>query len=454
MPYINSASIQNGQIIQASHVLNIINTFNDTAATDIKVKGTASFNEVNIGNLRVLGTASIETFITTYYSSSVIYSSGSTKFGDTSDDTHQITGSLGITGSVTTLSPVTTGKVSVRPFVSEQAPALGTGSGSFFLGGDNGAYGLYMGVSSSGITWLQSNRNDGIAEAYNISLQPVAGNVSIGKINSFGAGPKLDVSGSVTVTGSLSVTQNVVGNLIGTASYASQALTASYALNVISASNANLLDGLNSTDFLTVVGDQTISSDKTVSSVNKFAIQGPTDEIIYLKGGTVNGLDTVSDLLFYSNTDSVLAGLYQDGTGFELKSGNFIGNLTGTASLASTASLARNATSASFAATASFALNSTTVFTGSFATTGSNNFRGVQNISGSVNITGSLTVSGSTTFTNIGPTIFRGSLTIVGEDGVARGCSLVFSGTKIADGLLLGTHGASKFRLRHSAFLE
>jgi CMP-N-acetylneuraminic acid synthetase len=36
-----------------------------------------------------------------YVTSSILYQSGSTKFGDTSDDTHQITGSLYTTGSVT-----------------------------------------------------------------------------------------------------------------------------------------------------------------------------------------------------------------------------------------------------------------------------------------------------------------------------------------------------------------
>ena len=37
---------------------------------------------------------------TIYASSSVIYESGSTKFGDSPDDTHQFTGSVDITGSL------------------------------------------------------------------------------------------------------------------------------------------------------------------------------------------------------------------------------------------------------------------------------------------------------------------------------------------------------------------
>src|SRR6056300_1511077 len=44
--------------------------------------------------------ASIGHLETIYETASVIYSSGSTKFGDTSDDTHEITGSLLISGGI------------------------------------------------------------------------------------------------------------------------------------------------------------------------------------------------------------------------------------------------------------------------------------------------------------------------------------------------------------------
>ena len=67
-----------------------LNVFGDTITTgstyiqgDIRVDGTGSFNVVH----------------TTYETSSIIYSSGSTKFGDTLDDTHQFTGSVEVTGS-------------------------------------------------------------------------------------------------------------------------------------------------------------------------------------------------------------------------------------------------------------------------------------------------------------------------------------------------------------------
>ena len=52
-------------------------------------------------NISVLGTATVNQLYTLYETSSIIYASGSTKFGDTSDDTHQFTGSVSILGTTT-----------------------------------------------------------------------------------------------------------------------------------------------------------------------------------------------------------------------------------------------------------------------------------------------------------------------------------------------------------------
>jgi hypothetical protein len=53
------------------------------------------------GDLTVTGTITAQTFTTELVSSSVLYDSGSTKFGDSIDDLHQITGSVNISGSLT-----------------------------------------------------------------------------------------------------------------------------------------------------------------------------------------------------------------------------------------------------------------------------------------------------------------------------------------------------------------
>lgn len=69
------------------------------------------------GDLTVLGAVNARQFNINVISSSVIYQSGSTKFGDTIDDAHEFTGSVNITGSLSV-----TGSISATSFV-------GNGSG-------------------------------------------------------------------------------------------------------------------------------------------------------------------------------------------------------------------------------------------------------------------------------------------------------------------------------------
>ena len=65
------------------------NVFEVTGSTNIK------------GNVDVDGALTAKTYITTTVSSSVIFESGSSQFGNSLDDTHTFTGSISITGSVT-----------------------------------------------------------------------------------------------------------------------------------------------------------------------------------------------------------------------------------------------------------------------------------------------------------------------------------------------------------------
>jgi hypothetical protein len=92
---------------------------------------------------------------------------------------------------------VTARKLSAYSISSSPVPALGTISGSFSILGSNGLYGLYSGVVSNGDTWFQAMRQDGVATAYNILLNPSGGKVGIG-------------------TASPTQTLEVVGNIKGT----------------------------------------------------------------------------------------------------------------------------------------------------------------------------------------------------------------------------------------------
>jgi hypothetical protein len=68
---------------------------------------TASFSTLHVvGNITTSGSVTAQQFYTEVVSSSIIYESGSTQFGDSLDDTHRITGSLQITGSSLTIDNV------------------------------------------------------------------------------------------------------------------------------------------------------------------------------------------------------------------------------------------------------------------------------------------------------------------------------------------------------------
>jgi hypothetical protein len=86
--------------------------------TDVYVDGTVTAKEIHID----------------YVTSSVLYQSGSTKFGDTNDDLHEFTGSVTITGSITLNGQaIGTGKLDETTFESFTS-SYNTGSftGSFF----------------------------------------------------------------------------------------------------------------------------------------------------------------------------------------------------------------------------------------------------------------------------------------------------------------------------------
>jgi hypothetical protein len=112
-------------------------------------------------------------------------------------------GNVGI--GITSLAQAQT-KLSVWTSIGTSPPALGSAGGSFSLltGGTSGNFGLLAGVvNSTGNVWFQAQRVDATATAYNILLQPTAGNVLIGTTTD--AGFRLDVNGTARVQNTLTV---------------------------------------------------------------------------------------------------------------------------------------------------------------------------------------------------------------------------------------------------------
>ena len=152
-----------------------------------------------IGDLTVKGTGSFDVLIMNYISSSVLYASGSTKFGDTSDDTHQFTGSLFISGATVSLT-----------------------GGSFSGSGAN-----LFGIPASGIVGLNLSRiatgsiSASVDTNVSASFRIVNGSNTLLNVNSIGrtwigngtsadAGFQLDVNGTTRINGTLNVTSSLI----------------------------------------------------------------------------------------------------------------------------------------------------------------------------------------------------------------------------------------------------
>jgi len=79
-------------------------TTNESDLTTLKGSGTTqgvgTSDSPTFAGVTVTGTLTAQEVHTEFESASIIFSSGSTKFGDTIDDTHQVTGSLLMTGSM------------------------------------------------------------------------------------------------------------------------------------------------------------------------------------------------------------------------------------------------------------------------------------------------------------------------------------------------------------------
>jgi hypothetical protein len=290
------------------------------------------------GNLYINGTASIDYLVSSYESSSIIYSSGSTKFGDTLDDTHEFTGSVTITGSA----------------YSEYWS--GSFSGSFF--------GLIDSASNAERAVSASQADD----ATTASIADKATNLSLNVEDSsasphyiiFGAnttgetGPKTDGNFSyIPNTETLTVTK-VIGQLEGSASYAETAsLLLGSVENAINAQTASLA----------------LSTSVTFETSTSFAASGD---------GPFTGSFSSSFYSFFSG--SATASVLGTFTGSLL--GNVVGDLTGTASIADFATTASHALSIQSGLTASHANRADSAsiadeaVTSSFSSTGDGLFSG------------------------------------------------------------------------------
>ena len=93
-----------GSFTSASNATNTkvdLNTSNITSLNASTSSYLQNTTDTLTGNLTVTGTLTAQQFNTEIVSASILFDSGSTKFGDSSDDLHQFTGSLKVLGNIT-----------------------------------------------------------------------------------------------------------------------------------------------------------------------------------------------------------------------------------------------------------------------------------------------------------------------------------------------------------------
>jgi hypothetical protein len=163
-------------------------TFTGTAAYTLAVDSSGNIIETTGGG----GSGTVNSGTSGYLA---YYPSTGTTIDDTSGVYWDSSNSrLGIGTS----SPGNKLSIVTGPGADDVIPALGNNGGKFSLLNNGGLYGLIGGVLGTGNGYLQVQRVDGGATAYNLLLQPNGGNVGIGTITpSF----PLEVSGAIVSSG-------------------------------------------------------------------------------------------------------------------------------------------------------------------------------------------------------------------------------------------------------------
>ena len=100
----NAANISGSFTTTSSSLASKVTTLEGTGT----VQGVGTTNSPTFADVTATGTVTAQEFHTEFISASVIYDSGSTGFGDTTDDTHAFTGSLTVSGSSLTINSVGT----------------------------------------------------------------------------------------------------------------------------------------------------------------------------------------------------------------------------------------------------------------------------------------------------------------------------------------------------------
>ena len=258
--------VQNAQ--SASYVLNAVSA--SYAATASSADNFLVRQNITASNALIIGTLTAQTIIAQTITSSTDFVTGSTKFGTLLTNTHQFTGSVTVTGSLSLNdSPVVT-NATFTPFsssVSTRLVTLENASSSFaFDSGSNSnrltrlettasvlttasasfalvsaSYASASGSLSTRVTTLENASASFAQQSGSNSIRLTNLETTASVLTTASASFALVSASYSALSGSFrtgSFTGSFFGSLIGTASWASNAVTSSYILQAVSASFA------------------------------------------------------------------------------------------------------------------------------------------------------------------------------------------------------------------------
>ena len=437
----------------AQTIANLSGTNIVSSSAQRSVLGLGTSDSPTFGGLTVTGTLTAKEFHTQLVSASIIFQSGSTKFGDTLDDTHQFTGSVLVTGSVRATSFVgdgsgLTGIVNALPgglisgsqqisnfgfvsssqwndilnkpagLVSSSAQTISNLSGSNIVSGSGQRSVLGLGESDSprfASIYATNGNFDGnvviggtlTAQTYVVSSSIVnIQTVDISGSTIFGdtANDTHRFTGSLLINGAASSSLGFYGNLTGTSSVASQASTSSYIDPLFISASVAYYGFAGSTDIqwnnilfkpaniISGSGQRPVlglGENDSPRFGNVYSTNGNFDGNVVV-GGTLTARTYVVSSSVVDYQTIQVSGSSKFGDTLD-DTHQFTGSLLVTGSVRSVSFTGSLQGTASQALTASYALNAAGFESGSFATTGSNIFFGNQKINGDLVITGSLT---------------------------------------------------------------
>lgn len=258
------------------------------------------------GDLVVLGTVTAQEFKSELISSSILFDSGSTLFGDTADDTHTFTGSVrvsnGITGSLLSTNGVLSGSIQIASDISGSSTALSSSL----------AVDIAVNLASSSSLASRVTANSSSIETNSTSIATLTAQTS-----SYLSNTTDTLSGSLTVTGTITA----------------QEFNTEYVTSSVIFESGSTAFGNSSDDTHTFTGSVNISGSTTVQNLQadvinattiNATVSGSIDQAVTASfsttaatASTVNfngGLTTTSDVQF----DSFGVGVAATGTTGEI----------------------------------------------------------------------------------------------------------------------------------------